>query len=100
MASFQRDTNQQALVAKVATGAVLSNSTVPVDVDLTSAAGGGQYCGGIFVGGTGNLVVVMAGEPSITNTITFNNVASGMFLPIQVKMISSTSTCSNIICLF
>jgi hypothetical protein len=100
MASFQRDTNQQALTAKVATGAVLSSTTVPVDVDLTTAAGGSQYSGGIYVGGTGNLVVVMAGESSILNTITFNNVPSGMFLPIQVRMISSTSTCTNIVCLF
>ncbi len=100
MASFLRDTNQQALTAKVATGAVLSATTVPVNVDLTSSAGGSQYAGGVYVGGTGNLVVVMAGESSLSNTITFNNVPSGMFLPIQVKMISSTSTCSNIICLF
>lgn len=100
MASFLRDTNQQALTAKVATGAVLSNTTVPVDVDLTTSAGGGQYSGGIYVGGTGNLVVVMAGESSLLNTITFNNVPSGMFLPIQVRCIKSTSTCTNIICLF
>lgn len=100
MASFQRDTNQQALTAKVATGAVLSSSTVPVDVDLTSSAGGSQYAGGVFVGNGGNLVVVMAGESSILNTITFYNVPSGMFLPIQIKMVSSLSTCSNIVCLF
>lgn len=99
MASFLRDTNQQALTAKLVNLA-LTATTVPVNVDLTSSAGGSQYAGGVYVGGTGNLVVVMAGESSLSNTITFNNVPSGMFLPIQVKMISSTSTCSNIICLF
>lgn len=100
MGSFLRDVNQQALIAKTATGSVLSSSTVPLDVDLTTAAGGSQYAGGVFVGNGGNLTVVMAGEPSISNTLTFNNVPGGMFLPIQVKMISSLSTCSNIICLF
>lgn len=100
MASFLRDVNQQALTAKVATGAVLSATTVPVDVDLTLPENGGQYSGGIYVGGNGNLVVVMAGESSLSNTITFNNVPSGMFLPIQARCIKSTSTCSNIVCLF
>lgn len=99
MASFLRDTNQQALIAKLV-NTTLTATTVPQNVDLTSAAGGSQYSGGIYVGGTGNLVVVMAGESSLANTVTFNNVPSGMFLPIQVKMVSSTSTCSNIICLF
>jgi hypothetical protein len=100
MASFQRDTNQQALTAKVATGSVVTDSTVPVDIDLTTTAGGRQYAGGIYVGGTGNLVVVMAGQSDLGITVTFNNVPSGMFLPIQVRCIKSTSTCSNIICLF
>ena len=99
MASFLRDTNQQALIAKLV-NTTLTATTVPQDVDLTTSAGGGQYAGGVYVGGTGNLVVVMAGESSILNTITFNNVPSGMFLPIQVRMISSTSTCTNIVCLF
>lgn len=100
MASFQRDINQQALIAKVATGAVVSATTVPVDVDLIATDGVKQYAGGVYVGSTGNLVVVMAGESNLSNTITFNNVPSGMFLPIQVRCIKSTSTCSNIICLF
>jgi uncharacterized Rossmann fold enzyme len=100
MASFQRDINQQALTAKVATGAVVTATAVPVDVDLIATDGVKQYAGGIYVGGTGNLVVVMAGESNLANTITFNNVPSGMFLPIQVRCIKSTSTCSNIICLF
>ena len=49
MASFQRDVNQQALIAKKATGAVVSATTVPVDVDLIATDGVKQYAGGVYV---------------------------------------------------
>ena len=100
MASFQRDVNQQALIAKKATGAVVSATTVPVDVDLIATDGVKQYAGAVYVGTSGDLVVVMAGESNLANTITYKNVPSGMFLPIQVRCVKSSSTAADIICLF
>lgn len=100
MASFQRDINQQALIAKKATGSVVTDATVPVDIDLLTTAGGKQYAGGVYVGTGGDLVVVMAGQSDLGITITYKNVPSGMFLPIQVRCIKSSSTAADIICLF
>ncbi len=49
--------------------------------------------GGVYIGGGGNLTVIMAGDS--TNTlVTFYGVTTGQFLPIQVKYVSSTSTCT------
>ena len=92
--SFTKDTNYQAGLAKLFVGTTPAAGEVAFNTDLT-ANGQQGYCGGIYIGGDGNLVVVMAQDT--TNTlVTFNSVKAGTFLPIQVKKVSSTSTASNI----
>lgn len=51
---------------------------------------------GLYVGGAGNVVAVMAnGE-----TLTFNGVTAGTLLPIQVTRVNATSTtATNIVAL-
>lgn len=44
---------------------------------------------GLFVGGAGNLSVVMAGNGA---TVVFTGVTAGSFLPIRVSRVNSTST--------
>jgi hypothetical protein len=89
MASFQRDVNYQpATAALVVSGQPIVNQ-VNYDVDIITS-------GGIYIGNGGNLNVVMAGDGG-NNVISYNNIPSGSFLPIQVKRVMSTSTCSNII---
>ncbi len=53
-----------------------------------------NYTRAIYVGGSGNIVVDMAGDGS---TLTFSNVAAGTILPLQVKRIRSTSTTATAI---
>jgi hypothetical protein len=89
MASFQRDVNYQpAIAALVVSGQPIVNQ-VNFDTEINTS-------GGIYIGNGGNLNVVMAGD-SGNNIITYNNIPNGSFLPIQVKKVMSTSTCSNII---
>lgn len=89
MASFLRDVNYQpAVAATVVSGTPIVNQ-VNFNVDINTS-------GGIYIGTGGNLDVIMAGD-SNNNVITYNNIPSGSFLPIQVKRVMSTSTCSNII---
>ena len=76
------------------------NGEIPFDEELNltnthSTVGQQCFCGGIYIGGDGNLVVIMAQDESNT-LVTFNSVKAGTFLPIQVKLVSSTSTASNI----
>lgn len=44
---------------------------------------------GLFVGGAGNLSVVMAGNSA---TVVFTGVPAGAFLPLRVHRVNSTST--------
>lgn len=92
--SFTKDTNYQAGKALIFVGTTPGAGEVAYDVDLTINGQPG-YCGGIYIGGDGNLIVIMAQDT--TNTlVTFNSVKAGTFLPIQVKLVSSTSTATNI----
>lgn len=93
--SFTKDTNYQAGRARLFTNSGVPNpGEVPYDIYLTENGQPG-YCGGLYIGGAGNLVVIMAQDT--TNTlVTFNGVVAGTFLPIQVKRVSSTSTATNI----
>lgn len=89
MASFQRDVNYQpAFATPVVSGAVVGNQLAYNTLTNT--------IGGIYVGTGGNLSVVMAGD-NTNSIVTYNNLPNGTFLPIQAKIISSTSTCSNIV---
>jgi hypothetical protein len=92
--SFTKDTNYQAGLAKLFVGTTPAAGEVAYDTDLT-ADGQQGYCGGIYIGGDGNLIVIMAQDTSNT-LVTLNSVKAGTFLPIQVKYVSSTSSASNI----
>jgi hypothetical protein len=100
MATYQKDINYQAGRAALFIASPSGVGQVPYDVELnmanTHSTDGQQcYCGGLYIGGAGNLIVVMAQDT--TNTlVTFNGVVAGTFLPIQVKKVSSTSTATNI----
>jgi len=92
--SFTKDTNYQAGLAKLFVSGVPAAGEVAFNTDLT-ANGQQGYCGGLYIGGDGNLVVVMA-QDTVGTLVTFNGVKAGTFLPIQVKRVSSTSTATNI----
>lgn len=99
MASFQKDVNYQAGLAKLFVSGVPAAGEIAFDVNIPASENPAGYCGGIYVGGDGNLVVVMAQDT--TNTlVTFNSVKAGTFLPIQVKKVSSTSTATNLMALW
>lgn len=49
---------------------------------------------GIYIGGAGNLVAVLAGD---TEPQTFTAIAVGVVHPLQVKKVMEASTCSLII---
>lgn len=89
MASFQRDINPQPANATPVVSGTLVGNQIAYDTYFDTS-------GGLYVGTSGNLSVILAGDS--TNTIvTYYNIPNGTFLPIQAKYISSTSTCSNII---
>jgi len=52
---------------------------------------------GLYVGATGDLVVTMAEQGS---SITFANVPAGSFLPLQVRLVMSATTSSDIVALY
>lgn len=51
---------------------------------------------GLWVGGVGNVAVVMAGQED-ADAVTFTAVAAGTFLPICVKKVMSTNTTATLI---
>lgn len=100
MASFQKDVNYQAGLAKLFVTTVTDPATqVALNANINPSLNPAGYCGGIYVGGDGNLVVVMAQDTTDT-LVTFNGVKAGTFLPIQVKKVSSTSTATNLMALW
>lgn len=55
---------------------------------------------GVYVGGTGDLVVkfVDNGDPTVAGgTVKFSAVPAGAFLPIQINCINATSTTATLI---
>lgn len=51
----------------------------------------------LYVGGAGNIAVVMSGG----GTVTFSGIAAGSILPIRVDRVNSTSTtATNIVALY
>jgi len=100
MASFQKDVNYQAGVAKLFVTTVTDPAVeVAFDANINPSLNPAGYCGGIYIGGDGNLIVIMSQDTSNT-LVTFNSVKAGTFLPIQVKLVSATSTASNIMALW
>lgn len=55
---------------------------------------------GLYVGGAGNLVVLMAGESSDAATVTFVGVAAGTVLPIRVRRVTTSTTATSIVALY
>ncbi len=51
---------------------------------------------GLWVGGAGDLVVILAED---TAAVTFTGVGAGQLLPIRVKRVLATSTCTGIVAL-
>ena len=73
-----------------------AEAITPADTDLTND----QFTRAIYVGGTGNLAVRMAGAEGDTDVV-FVAVPAGTLLPIRVKQIRSTSTtATSIVSLF
>lgn len=64
--------------------AVTPSDTVNVTTKLNSSI--------LYVGTTGDVKVLIAGETNSLNAVTFKNVSSGTFLPIVVDYVLSTGT--------
>lgn len=99
MASFQKDVNYQAGLAKLFVSSVTGPNQIEFDSFIDPINNPGGYCGGIYVGGDGNLIVFMAQDTTQT-PVTFTNVKAGSFLPIQISRVSSASTATNIMALW
>lgn len=65
---------------------------VPADVDLDA------FTRGIYVGGAGDLTVLMGADQ--TTTVTFVGVVAGSMLPIIASQIKAATTATNIVALF
>ena len=63
----------------------------------SAAVGAGGYCVGLWVGGAGNVAVVLASGVSVT----FTSVPAGTLLPIYVTKVKATgTTATNIVALY
>ena len=70
-------------------------AVVPADADLT------DFTRSIYVGTTGDLVVVMAGiDVNAVTAVTFSNVVAGSVLPIRARQIRAATTASDIVAMF
>lgn len=67
-----------------------ATAITPADSNLASDF----FTRSIYVGGAGNLTVMMAGDDSI---VTFSNIGAGTILPLRVKQIRSTATTATLI---
>ena len=62
--------------------------------DSTNFAEG--ICRGVYVGGSGNIVAIVAGT-----AITFTGVVAGTIIPVKASRVNSTSTtASNLVALY
>lgn len=76
-----------------ASGAVAVSPSDSTDLTTNSRA--------LYVGGAGNLVVVMASESNAATIVTFPSVPAGTVLPIRVRRVMSTNTtASNIVAMY
>lgn len=82
--------------------AVTPNDTLDLTNPSSSASATTSYAKALYVGVTGNLAVITAGDKSNNlqgTSVTFNNVPVGWF-PVQVRRVMSTgTTASNIVAL-
>lgn len=65
----------------------------PSDTDLPYA----QYSRAVYIGGEGDLVVMMAGRENI---VTFAAVPAGTLLPIRVAQVRAATTATAIVALY
>lgn len=76
-----------------ATVSARSAVAVTLDQDIPTTRG-------LYIGTSGNLTVLMANDYGGSFQVTFNNVPVGVF-PVQVtRVVSGTTTASNIVALF
>ena len=68
-----------------------ATAVVPADVDLD------QYSRALYVGGAGDLSVVMAGKE---NTVVFVGVPAGSLLPIRVSQVKAATSATDIVALY
>lgn len=66
--------------------AITPNNTTPLE----------KTSRGIYIGGSGNLVVEMVGG----QTVTFVGVSTGCILPIRVNKVLTTTTATNLVALY
>ncbi len=65
-----------------------ATAITPVDAEL----GSDKFTRAVYVGGAGNLAVIMAGDEGDTSAVVFVGVPAGSLLPIRVSQIRSTGT--------
>lgn len=70
--------------------AINAVAVTPADIDLDN------YARGLYVGGSGDVVVQMAGDESI---VTFSAVPAGTILPICVSQVRAATTATLIVAL-
>jgi hypothetical protein len=63
--------------------------------DSNELAGG--HCRAIYVGGAGNVVVIMAGDSA---SVTFTGVPAGTILPICARIVTTSSTATSMVALY
>jgi hypothetical protein len=51
----------------------------------------------LYIGGTGNVKVLMAGKTLLADAVTFTNIPDGTFLPIVVDYVLATDTTATAI---
>lgn len=76
-----------ATVAAYKAVAITPTNTVASTIEITR---------GIYVGGTGDVTVVMAEADTPSTTVTFSAVAAGTILPIQVTRVAVTGTTATL----
>lgn len=64
------------------------------DVDIQPSARA------LWIGGDGDLEVIMAGERDASVTVVFLGVAAGTWMPIQVRRVLESTTCDGIVAVF
>lgn len=54
----------------------------------------------LWIGGTGDLTVIMAGERDDNVTVTFSGIADGTWMPVQVRRVMEATSASDIVAVF
>lgn len=59
-----------------------------------------EFSRGVYVGGTGDLIVVMGANHAVGTLTTFTAVPAGQILPIGIFSIHSTSTATAVVAIY